>query len=470
MSRVELDATYLMSAGIEAKGLADADLDAIAERARAAVRETAGLRASGKVGFFDLPRDAAAETVAKAVDYASRLGPEIENMVVLGIGGSSLGAKVIYRALARPFEDLRPRAAAFPRRLFFPDNIDPATFRAVLDLCPLEKTVWNVVTKSGGTVETAAQLLVVVEELERRLGKDAARRHLVLTTDPAKGVLRRLANDFGLEAFAIPPAVGGRFSALSAVGLLPAAVAGLDVNGLLEGAQHMVDVVAEEQDVRRNPALLLAACLYLHDRERRRPIHVMMPYVDCLYETAEWFRQLWAESLGKARDVEGREIHVGPTPIAARGATDQHSQLQLFVEGPDDKVLLFVTVKERGPDVSVPRGVLAQYEELAYLGGHGLGKILEAERLGTRLALARAGRPSATITLERVDARALGELTMLLEAATAFAGPLYRVNPYDQPGVEEGKRFAFGLLGRKEFESFSKAAEGETKRDPRFIL
>jgi glucose-6-phosphate isomerase len=193
----------------------------------------------------------------------------------------------------------------------------------------------------------------------------------------------------------------------------------------------------------------------------------MMPYADGLYDTAEWFRQLWAESLGKAVDLSGREVHVGPTPIGARGATDQHSQLQLFAEGPDDKVYLFVDVKERGVDVPIPAGLGGDF---AYLGGHSLGELISAERRGTNASLARAGRPYATLTLERQDAHALGALILMLEAATAFGGPIYGVDPFDQPGVEEGKRFAFGLIGRPGYEKYAEDARRLVGRDPRFVF
>jgi glucose-6-phosphate isomerase len=420
--------------------MTDADWAAAAPAAAAAVDATARLVDDGKVGFFSLSSDR--ELAKRSLEWARSLPPEIENLVVLGIGGSSLGPRALYSALARPFDPLRPRPAGIPRRLIFADNVDPATFAAILELCPPERTVWNAISKSGGTVETAAQTMIVADRVRRALGDDGLRRHLVVTTDPDKGALRRIADDLGLTAFDVPPSVGGRFSVLSAVGLVPAAAAGLDVHGLLDGAHAMRRVVERERDVTRNPALQLAVALHQHEHARR-PIHVMMPYADGLYDTAMWFQQLWAESLGKRG--------AGPTPLAVRGATDQHSQLQLFAEGPDDKVILFLDVKERGVDVPIP-AVFGELDEYGYLGGHSLGELIDAERRGTTAALTRAGRPNATLTIERLDAPSLGELMLLWEAATAFAGPIRGVDPYDQPGVEAGKRIAFGLLGRKGYE------------------
>jgi glucose-6-phosphate isomerase len=383
------------------------------------------------------------------MDYARELPPEVDTMVVLGIGGSSLGPRALYSALAPPFDALRPRAPGMPRRLFFPDNVDPVTMAGLLEVVDPARTVWNVVTKSGGTAETAAQLLVVEELLQKKLGADRARRHIVATTDPSKGALRKAAAARGWATFAVPPSVGGRFSVLTPVGLLPAAVAGLDVAGLLDGAAAMRDRCLSE-DVRDNPALQLATLLHAHHVERGRPIVVVMSYVDGLYDLADWFRQLWAESLGKERATDGRVVNVGPTPVAARGATDQHSQLQLYVEGPRDKVVLFLAAKERGAEVTIPGSELAKSQpDYAYLAGKGLGQLLDAELRGTMGSLLGRKRPVGLLELARVSARAVGELLMLFEAATAFAGPLYGVDPYDQPGVEEAKRLAYAALGRE---------------------
>ena len=434
---------------VDAGSLADDGFapDTYTGRARAAVETTAARRDRGEIGFLDLPADRA--TARACLDFARDLPPEIDTMVVLGIGGSSLGPRALYSALARPFDQLRPRSPGMPRRLFFPDNVDPVTMQGLLEVCDPERTLWNVVTKSGGTAETAAQLLVIDELLQQKLGAERARRHVVATTDPAKGALRKTAEARGWQTFAVPPSVGGRFSVLSPVGLLPAAVAGLDVVGLLDGAQAMRDQCFPGTDLATNPALRLAALLHFHDVERRRPIHVVMSYVDALFDTADWFRQLWAESLGK----DGK----GPTPVAARGATDQHSQLQLYAEGPDDKVLLFLTAAERGGEVRIPDSELARSApDYAYLAGKGMGQLLDAELRGTMGSLRRRKRPVGLLSLARVDAAPLGALLMLLEAATAFAGPLYGVDPYDQPGVEEAKKLTFAALGRPGYESYGR--------------
>jgi glucose-6-phosphate isomerase len=465
-SRLTIDYTNLMAAGVADCGLSEADLERWAGRAADAARDIAERRRRGEVGFLDLPDDRTQGRAA--LDFARALPPSIDTVVVLGIGGSGLGPHALYSALARPLDPLRPRSPGLPRRLLFPDNADPATFEAVLEVCPPERTLWNVVTKSGATAETAAQMLVVFDRLTAALGAEAARSHIVVTTDPAKGALRRLADRLGLASFPIPPSVGGRFSVLSPVGLLPAACAGLDVVGLQDGARAMRDRVLEP-DLRQNPALFLATALAAHHQDRGRPMVVVMPYADALYDTADWFRQLWAESLGKATDTDGKTVHVGPTPIASRGATDQHSQLQLYAEGPDDKSYLFLAPRER-PLLPLPRSepAIAEPDDYGYLAGRDMGALLDAELRGTIASLTRRGRPNASISLDRLEAPALGELLMLFMAATAFAGPLYRVNPFDQPGVEEAKQLAYAALGRAGFDHLSGHLAAARDPDPRY--
>ncbi len=423
-------------------------------RHAAAVRAIAARRATGEVGFLDLPDAPASRAAARAcLDYAAALPIEIDTVVVLGIGGSSLGPRALYTALAEPYDGLRSRVPGMPRRLLFADNIDPVTFAALLDRVDLRRTLWNVVTKSGGTAETAAQLLIVHQKLEAALGKEQAAKHLVCTTDPTKGALRATATARGLTSFEVPASIGGRFSVFTPVGLLPAALAGLDVIGLLDGALAMRNRVVSES-LADNPALALAAILHDQQFVDGRPIVVMMSYVDGLYDSADWFRQLWAESLGKEFGTDGKSLRVGPTPIAARGATDQHSQLQLYAEGPDDKAYLFISVAERSTDLVMPASELAASQnEYAYLAGRRMGELLDAEHAGTIASLRGRGRPVGQLILQRQDAASLGALMMLLQAATAYAGPLYGVDPFDQPGVEEAKRLAFAALGRPGYTS-----------------
>ncbi|WP_242344061.1 glucose-6-phosphate isomerase [Anaeromyxobacter terrae] len=459
MERLSLDVNGCFDAAADGLG-ADA-LDGLAPAAAAAFEGFEARRRSGELGFADLPADAATADASAAL--ARDLAARFENLVVLGIGGSSLGGRAILSALTHPFHNLLPRDRRGAMRVFFPDNSDPATFEALLGTLDLEETCFATITKSGGTAETMAQHLALRERCLARFGEEGYRARCVLVTDPAKGALRAIADAEGLRALPVPASVGGRFSALSAVGLLPAAAGGVDLTALLAGAAAM-EARCRSSALRENPALLYAAVLHLMDRRKGRRIHVLMPYADGLRDTGDWFVQLWAESLGKRPDV-------GPTPFRAVGATDQHSSLQLMMEGPHDKLVTFVRVVQPRADVSisVPE-TYRRHAEIAYLDGHTMGELIEAERRATEAALRKAGRPTISIQLPRLDARAVGELLMLLELATAYAGGLYGVNAFDQPGVEAGKRYAQGLLGRPGYEKARDELLAQAQTDPALVL
>lgn len=422
----------------------------LAERFAAAHAAVEARRATGEMGFFDLPR--ATELATGVKELADGFGQWFEDVVVLGIGGSGLGAVSLRDALLGPFwnDKSSEERDHFPR-LHVVDNPDPVTFGGLMRRLDPAKTLVNVVSKSGSTAETMAQYLVARGWMEDAVGPERTAGHFLFTTDPAKGALRKIADADGIPSAPVPENVGGRFSVLSPVGLLPAAICGVDVDGLLAGAAAMEER-CRTSELAKNPAGVLATLLHQADTEASRPIHVLMPYSDRLRSTALWFQQLWAESLGKARGLDGAARHTGPTPLASVGATDQHSLLQLFMEGPHDKVVLFVSVADPGADVPIPR-VHSDVPSLAYLGGASLGQLLDAERRATAEALRREGRPNATFLLPRVDAQALGGLFMLFEIATVYAGALYGVDPLDQPGVELGKVLTYGLMGREGYEA-----------------
>jgi len=434
----------------------------LARRFRAAHDAVEERRAAGDMGFFDLPHDA--ETAARVKELAEGFGQWFSDVVVLGIGGSGLGAVSLRDALLGPFWNERSDEERdhFPR-LHVADNPDPVTFGALLGRLDPAKTLVNVVSKSGSTAETMAQYLVARRWVEDAVGSDHTPGHFLFTTDPAKGALRKIADAEGIPAAPVPGNVGGRFSVLSPVGLLPAAMCGVDVDALLAGAAAM-EARCRTAELAKNPAGILATLLHTADTELARPIHVLMPYADRLRSLALWFQQLWAESLGKADGLDGSRRNTGPTPLASVGATDQHSLLQLFIEGPQDKVILFVAVADAGADVEIP-AVHPEVPSLVYLGGKSLGKLLDAERRATAEALRREGRLNATLLFPRVDAATLGQFYMLLEIATVYAGALYGVDPLDQPGVELGKVLTYGLMGREGYEAPSLDAG-----DPRWVV
>lgn len=387
---------------------------------------------------------------------------KFDNLIVLGIGGSALGNIALQSALnPATYNLLEPGARApsntrarFPR-LFVVDNVDPAYFGSVLSYVlsvdpTLERTMFNVISKSGETAETAAQFMVI-----RDLLKSKGRRgseHVVAVTDPAKGTMRQICNSEGYTTLPVPDGVGGRFSVLSPVGLFSAAMCGIDIDALLDGAEDM-DAPCSREDLLTNPAAMLALLLVELGTQKGKVNHVMMPYCNAMYLLADWYRQLWAESLGKKAALTGETIYAGFTPIKALGTTDQHSQVQLYREGPNDKVIGLIELAPEGfasSDVQVPRGL--NVEAIKYLEGASMAALLAAEKRATEYALLESHRPNFTITFPKLDARHVGQFIYLWEMVTAYAGLMLNIDAYDQPAVELGKQATFGLMGRAGYE------------------
>ncbi len=450
---IRIDVSRAKSSAVgKEHGITPSDLKEIEPRIKAAHKILRKERKDGDYGFWDLHKDK--ETLKKIKKVAAEFsGKGYDNLVVLGIGGSSLGTRALLTALKPPFYNMCTRRArgGFPR-LFIMDNIDPVTFRQMLRMCPPKKTVFNVISKSGGTAETMSQLMIVLDVLERKLGKKAVKDHLIVTTGPkAKGVKKSLLHPvvktYGLKSFDVPLNVGGRFSVFSPVGMLPAAMLGMDVDGLFAGCAAM-DKRCSKAEMTENPAYLRAAVQYLADTEKGKVMSVMMPYADGLLDVADWYRQLWAESLGKKFSLDGEEVYAGQTPVKALGATDQHSQLQLYREGPNDKIINTLEVRRFDKSLRIP-GTLKQIKELEYLRGKSMNKLMAAELRGTIDALKVSNRPVSRIILPRVNANTVGQLLYMLEVETAMAGRLYNIQTFDQPGVEEAKNIARALMGGK---------------------
>ncbi len=416
----------------------------------------------GILGFREFEAQAAERS--RVVEWARVVAQGCTDVVVLGIGGSALGALALRTALLPCDWNLRSAEARGGRpRLHILDNVDPRSVRGALELVDLAHTRFLVISKSGSTAETMSQYLTM-----RAAVSAAGRRtadHFAFVTDPERGVLRRIAKEEGIPVFDVPANVGGRFSVLSPVGTVPAALLGMDVAGLIAGATAMRDRCTGES-LQRDPSLAYAALQWRAHVEAGQRMHVLMPYSDTLRDLAPWFVQLWAESLGKRRP-DG--THVGPTPIAAVGATDQHAQVQLFIEGPVDKTVTFIEVAEDdGGDLTIPSD--GAPPELAYLGGHGFGELLRAECRATAGALAREGRPTMTLRVTRADAWHLGGLFMLLELATIHAGRLYGVDSLDQPGVELGKQLTYYQFGHPEWQRMRAIWDSLPQTDPDWVI
>src|SRR5215210_9538409 len=432
-----------------AHGVTDAMLDEIAPVVAEHHARLSAEHAAGGQRWMDLPSDTA--LVAEIETFAAEVRARYHDFILVGIGGSSLGAIATVQALGQPFRNVLPSATRGGPRFFVLDNPDPEKVTATLATVDLASTLVNVVTKSGQTAETMANFLAVRQALEAAVGPERTRQQIVATTDPAEGLLRALANQEGYRTFPVPPGVDGRMTVLSAVGLLPAAICGCDVGGLLAGARAMRARVATA-DMRENPAYLLAALCILADTRLAKSILVTMPYADALFGLSDWFRQLWAESLGKRLSLDNEVVSVGQTPIKALGAIDQHSQIQLYTEGPNDKLISLVAVENYRTEVtieSVPDGI----PDLDYLRGAELGQLLQREQIATSWALTEAQRTNFTIEVPTIDAAILGELFYLYEQQTVMGGALLHVNPFGQPGVEAGKNATYALMGREGYEN-----------------
>lgn len=451
MDRLTIDLARCMAGGTIARGLTPELMEGLRPRLDSALAAVHAAAGTGWLEWTELPF----KDPEPFVHYAATNHGKYDALVVIGIGGSALGTTALATALL-PFywNELSPTRRRHAPRLYVLDNVDPDETAGLLERLDMERTLVNVISKSGTTGESMTSYLVIKQRLEAIVGSRAVKEHLVFTTDPASGTLRQLGNEMGVPMFDLGSGVGGRFSVLSSVGLLPAALTGMDVPGLLAGAADMAGWIKETKGW-DNPACAFAGVQYLNDVELDRRLSVMMPYSAHLRDMADWYRQLWAESLGKSVDRQGRTVNVGPTPVKSLGVTDQHSQLQLYAEGPDDKIITFLGVGEFGQTIEIPSPSAQAEAPLAYLGRHTMADLIWAEQKSTAWALAQNGRPSLTITVPKVDARSVGALVYLLEMATAVSGELYDIDAFNQPGVELSKKATYALMGRAGFEQLA---------------
>ena len=337
------------------------------------------------------------------------------------------------------------------RQLYFAGaNTDPRELADLLDILDLSKTAINVISKSGDTLETMATFVLLRDRLIEAVGEDAAKKHIIVSTDAKTGSLRAIVTREGYRSLVVPADVGGRFSVLSAVGLFPAAFVGIDVTALLAGAVSMDERLTATTGL-DNPALVYAGLQYLANVTKGEHLSVLMPYAEGLRGVALWYRQLWAESLGKKLNIQREEIFTGPTPIAAVGATDQHSQVQLYNEGPFDKVTTFIRVNEWSRSLVLPDDMKGLVE-LDYLRSIEFGELITSEAQATALALAQSGRPNGTLMMPQLNEESLGGLLYFFEVACAISGTLYGIDAFNQPGVEAGKKAINALMGRAGYE------------------
>lgn len=440
------------------EGLRAQDLKSAQQAAGGAVEAFRARVESGDIGFPTLAGDN--DTLKAVMQFADSMRSKIDDVLLVGIGGSALGPYALDIAIRGPHPvqlgvdgKVSKKAHTATPRLVVLDNVDPGFIAGALAQLNPKRTAVCVIAKSGSTAETLATFLVVREWMHKSLGKKA-RGQIIAITDANKGDLLAIAKQEKYPLFFIPANVGGRFSVFTPVGLVPAALIGLDVKKLLKGAVD-ANKVCWSTDVKKNPALASAVVHHALDRWQQKQIEVVFAYSQYLWGSAFWYRQLWAESLGKQKNRKGKTVEVGQTPVAALGVTDQHSQVQLYIEGPRDKMITFWEVEKPRVDIKIPKDLM-QYDSTKYLGGKTIGQLFRAERIATEAALTKARRPNCRWTLSKVDEYTIGMFFQMLEYQTAFAGELYGVDAFDQPGVELGKKLTYGLMGRKGYEEFAK--------------
>jgi len=464
--KIRLDFNNMMDKFVGEHGLSEKDIEGIENKIEKAKKAMIDKRAEGKMDFRDLPYNQG-EIVEDILSYVEEVKDQFDNFVVLGIGGSALGPIAVQQAINHPYYNELPKEKRGYPKLYVADNIDPEKLVYLFDIIDVEKTLFNVVSKSGSTSETMSQFMIIKEMLEEKLGKENAKTNIVATTDVKQGNLRPMADEEGYKSFVIPGGVGGRFSELTPVGLLPAAMTGVDIKQLLAGAAFM-DEISKEEDIYKNPAYMYAILSYLA-MEKGNNIQVMMPYADRLKFISDWFAQLWAESLGKKFDNEGNVVNAGQTPVKALGATDQHSQVQLYAEGPFDKMTVFLGVDRYQESITIPK-IYGDIPSLGFLGGITQDTLIKTEQMATEYALLQAGKINMNITLPEVNEFTLGQLLYMFEVATGFAGELLNINAFDQPGVEGGKNATYAMFGRPGYEAKKKELDERPAKEDKYTI
>ncbi len=449
---LNLDFTNCLAEAIGAThGLTKSEVDTLVAKFPKHHENIEELRTNGESAFFDLPYQNTAELKALVKKHQGMW----DNLVIIGTGGSLIAAKSLFTALGHgEFNQQEAKERKGAPKVFFLANPDPKGLSDLFEIVDIKKTLFQVISKSGTTVETLAIFMWLQEVLKKKCGKGALTAQVVITTDREKSSLAEIAKQEKIETLNIPGNLGGRFGVLGNAGLFLAGMCGFNVDALLKGGADM-DKRCRHGDPHKNPAYMHSLVHYLLTRKRRKTIHVMFSFNNRLYGVAEWYSHLCAVSLGKMLNRKGKAVHVGPSPAAALGTFDQHGQQQLYAEGPFDKVVTFLTVKDHGPKIATP-AAYPKIETAAYLNGADFATILDHGYLGAEQHITASGRPNMAIHLDTVDEAHVGGLYYMLELSTTMSAELYGIDPFDQPGVEHGKQATFAQFGRAGFEDLAK--------------
>ncbi len=447
--KIRLDYNNVMAEYVGTYGITEDLSEAYGDKIKKAISVMKEKNAKGEMGFRKLPFNQDA-VVSEIEAYVEEVKDKYDAFVILGIGGSALGPIAVQQAINHPYynEISREKRKGFPK-FYVLDNVDPERIPAFLEAVDIKKCLFNVISKSGSTSETMSQYMIIEKMLEEEVGYENLKNHFVFTTDKEKGNLIKIGSEKGYKMFVVPEEVGGRFSELTPVGLLGAAMCGIDIREMLAGAAAM-ERRCETDDVRENPAYMYAILHYLL-MESGINMSVMMPYADSLKFMSDWYAQLWAESIGKKFNNDGEKVFAGQTPVKALGVTDQHSQVQLYTEGPFDKVIVLLGTDKYKRKLTIPK-IYEDIQSIGFLGGHTQNELISIEQKATEYALTKSNKPNMTITLPEVNEYTIGQLIQMFELATAFMGELMEINAFDQPGVEEGKNATYAMFDKPGYE------------------
>ncbi|MCX5750163.1 MAG: glucose-6-phosphate isomerase [Candidatus Saganbacteria bacterium] len=450
MQNLKFDPSNLLAKNIGRYGVVETDLAQYAtllengHKVLLEARENGEKRIASMMEWLNLPYQR--EEVIDEIQNVAKSFRKFKNIVSIGIGGSYLGNRMLQDGLRSPyyneFESLRNGC---PRIFFNGKSLDPVSLNALLNNLDPKETGIVVISKSGGTTEPKVSFEILKWWLERRCGRDYW-KHIIAVTDERQGILREWVKGMGkpIPTFPVPDGVGGRFSVLSPVGLITAAMANINIKELLAGAAAM-EKMTQNLNLKDNPAYLYALLHTVLYQKRGINIAVMMPFADQLETFADWYVQLLAESLGKKYNKQGLVINTGRTPIPSVGPSDLHSTQQNNIEGEYNKAITFIRVEKPAIDLTIP------HESNDYLADKQMSVVGDASQRGTEFALLSEGRPNCTISLPELTPYTLGQLIFFFEIATAMEGELLGVNTYDQPGVEGYKKNMFGRLGKAGF-------------------
>lgn len=460
MSSLILDYTNCLAASIGAThGLTDAEIDTLVAKFPKHHENIEELRSTGESGFFDLPYQNLDALNALVKEHAGKW----DDLVLIGTAGATIGTIALFKGLCHEQHNLLPAAARKKTpRFTVIDNCDPRTVEDIFAAIDAKKTLFILNTKSGNTAEANALFLWLIATLRKKVGKGAPAKQLILCTEAERSILTAAAKEEKIATLPIPNNLTGRFAVLHASSLLPAALLGIDVKAVLAGAEAM-DKRTRHDKAMNNPAYMHSLIHYLLTRKRRKTLHATMVFSNRLNGWVDWYNHLLAVSLGKMLNKKGKAVHVGPSPAEPCGPAGGYGQMQLYQEGPFDKVTCFITCKNHGCDLEIPN-LWPKQEGLSYLANRKASEIIDMAYFGAAHAITSTGRPNMTVHMDDVSPQSLGGLIYMFQLSTVMSAELYGIDSFDQPGVDLNKQAIFAQLGRPGFEDKASALKAYRAR------